>query len=77
MSPLAFLAALRNLLTSMAIRLGAARRSPVPFKGVHQQICALVQTRFGAALLSLMAIAVVVHAVRSAWLESYRRWYPR
>ena len=77
MSPSSLAAALRNLFTSLAIRLGASRRAPLPFKGVHQQIGELVRTRYGAALLSVMAIAVVFHVVRSAWLESYRKWYPR
>ncbi len=77
MSPSSLAAALRNLFTSVAMRLGGSRRAPLPFKGVRQQIGELLQTRYGAALLSVMAIAMVFHAVRSAWLESYRKWYPR
>ena len=77
MSPSALAAVLWNLLTSIAVRVNPGRRSPLPFNGVRQQIAALAQTPLGAALLSVIAVALFVHAVRSAWRESHRQRYPR
>jgi succinate dehydrogenase/fumarate reductase cytochrome b subunit len=77
MEPSALAATFRNLLISVAVRVNGSRRSPVPFQGVRQQIAGLLQTPIGAVLLALIAVAFVVHGVRSAWRESYRRWYRR
>jgi hypothetical protein len=77
MSAAALEAVAWKLSTWVAARLTAPRRTPLPMSGVRGQLAAIFHSPHGAALLTAIAIFVIVHVVRSAWLDVYRRWYPQ
>lgn len=66
-----------QLSTWLAARLAAPRRVPVPASDVRAHLAAMVQSPYGAALLSAMGLVLVIHAVRSAWFDIDHRWFTR